>query len=200
MLQQIGLAHLGIAVGLLYWPAEAILHAYLFSNGSFLENLLDPDPNEIWMRLLISAAFIGFGFYAHQAVRSQQQLQSQIKKRGERLQQIIDCTYDAYICMNEMGIITGWNRSAEQLFGWPAHRIIGKPIDTIIPKDMRDNHRKGMQQYLKSSIAPSWLYKPALTKALHRNGLELPVMMVITPIESDGAQEFFAFIRAHHPV
>ncbi len=194
MLKQLGPARLGILVAVLYWPAEALIHDFIFGHGHFLDNLLSSDPNELWMRTLISAMFIGLGVYAQRAVLHQQQLQMQLRKKSKRLQQIIDCTYDAYVSIDENGVITGWNRSAEVLFGWPRQRIVGQNVETIIPERMRAEHRRGMQRYKLESIGPR-LYKPMRTDALHRDGFEFPVEMVLTPIKSDGVQEFFAFIR-----
>ena len=133
MLKRLNLAHLGILVGVLYWPAEALIHDFIFGQGSFLKNLLGPDPDEIWMRTLISAMFIGFGLHARKTVVHQQQLQEKLRKKSERLHQIIDCTYDAYVSMDRNGVITGWNRSAEALFGWPMNQIIGQHLMLSFP-------------------------------------------------------------------
>ncbi|MDQ6982257.1 MAG: PAS domain S-box protein [Mariprofundus sp.] len=194
MLKRLSMAHLGILVGVLYWPAEALIHDFIFGQGSFMDNLLGSDSNEIWMRTLISTMFIGFGIYARKAVVHQQQLQEQLRKKSERLHQIIDCTYDAYVSMDRNGVITGWNRSAEALFGWPRSQITGQQLDVIIPERLRDDHHQGIRRYQQDSIGP-WLYKPVRTQALHQDGFEFSIEMVVTPIKSDGADEFFAFIR-----
>ncbi len=194
MLRQLGPARLGILVAVLYWPAEALIHDFIFEHGHFLDNLLSSDANELWMRSLISAMFIGLGAYAQRAVLHQQQLQMQLHKKSKRLQQIIDCTYDAYVSIDENGMITDWNHSAEVLFGWSRQRIVGKNVDIIIPERMRAEHHRGLKRYKQESIGPR-LYKPMRTQALHRDGFEFPVEMVLTPIKSGGVQEFFAFIR-----
>ncbi len=194
MLKRFSLAHLGILVGILYWPAEALIHDFIFAKGSFIDNLFSPDLDEIWMRTLISVMFIGFGIYAQKAVAQQHQLQAQLHKKSERMHRIIDCTYDAYVSIDQYGTITGWNHSAEALFGWPMHRIVGKNLEIIIPERLRAAHHKGMRQYHQESIG-SWLYKPVHTESLHRDGSEFAIEMVVTPIQSDGEQEFFAFIR-----
>ena len=194
MMKNMGLARLGVAVGILYWPAEALIHDFIFGNGHFIDNLFSPDVNEIWMRLLISITFMAFGWYAQRAVEDHQQMQSQIQAKSKRLQQIIDSSYDAYVSMDPDGLITGWNHSAEVLFGWPLQRILGQPVTTIIPERLRESHIKGMAHYQRESIG-AFLYKPVMTQALHRDGFEFSIEIVITPIKSDGVQEFFAFIR-----
>ncbi len=195
MLQRLGLARLGVMLGVLYWPAESLLHAYVLGHGAFMDSLFNSDANELWMRSLISFMFAGFGFYAQRAIDAQQHLQKRLRKKSQRLVQIIDCTYDAYVSMDEQGVITGWNRSAEALFGWPRQQALGQPVDIIIPDQLRQAHHQGMQQYGQNSIGP-WLYKPVQSRALHRDGSEMDVEMVVTPINADGNKEFFAFIRS----
>jgi len=194
MQKRFDLGHLGIAVGILYWPAEALLHSLIFGNNHFTDSLLRPDANELWMRSLISFLFIAFGLYAQRTVHHQQQLQKHLSSEKERLLQIIDSSYDAYVSIDQHSIITGWNHSAEKLFGWPKQRIIGKKLDTTIPKPMRNDHHNGMRHYQHNSIGP-WLYKPVQTHALSRDGSKLSIELVVTPITSNGMQEFFAFIR-----
>ena len=194
MIKKMGLAWFGVVVGILYWPAEALIHDFVFGNGNFIGNLFSPDVDEIWMRSLISIMLMAFGYYAQRAVVDHQQMQLRIKAKSKRLQQIIDSSYDAYVSMDNNGVITGWNHSAEVLFGWPLQRILGQPVTTIIPERLREGHVKGLAHYQKESIG-SFLYKPVLTQGLHRDGFELPIEIVITPIKSEGVQEFFAFIR-----
>lgn len=193
-MQRIGFGGLGILLAVLFWPAEAALHAFVFNSDSFFENLFSGDADETWMRLLISTTLIGFGFFAQRTLEKQESLQQQLRRKGERLQEIIDHSYDAYVSMDEDGTIIEWNRSAEILFGWPRHRIIGKPMATIIPERMREEHHRSLQHYKETNIGP-WLYKPIRTEALHRDGFEFAIEMVVTPLSSEGSLEFFAFIR-----
>ncbi len=194
MLQRVGFARLGVLLAILFWPLEALLHTFLFGHESFLDNLISADANENWMRLLMSATLIGFGVFAQRSFMKQQELQHKVWKKGKRLQEIIDRSYDAYVSTDESGVVTEWNRSAEALFGWPRRKIMGKPLETIIPARMHKEYHQGMRQYRESSIG-SWLYKPMQIKALHHDGSEFLVEIVVTPLNIDGPTEFFAFIR-----
>ncbi|MDQ7011999.1 MAG: PAS domain-containing protein, partial [Mariprofundaceae bacterium] len=118
MLRRIGVGGLGVLLGVSYWPAEAAIHTWLFSKGGFVENLLHLDANEIWMRLIISLGFIAFGLYAQQTINQQQRMHEKMRKQDERLKRIIDTAHEAYISIDETGVITGWNIRAEKTFGW----------------------------------------------------------------------------------
>ena len=48
-----------------YWIIEAYFDSVLIKDTSFTMRLFPSDPNELWMRGLVSMLFVGFGLYAH---------------------------------------------------------------------------------------------------------------------------------------
>lgn len=60
-----------------------------------------------------------------------------------QMRAVLEHANDAYIAIDELGIICEWNQKAEQLFGWTRAEALGLPIqDTIIPHDMRGLTRR----------------------------------------------------------
>ena len=55
----------GAALALGFWLLEAAVHAFVFREAPFTAELLPTDPNELWMRSLVSFLFLSFGVYAH---------------------------------------------------------------------------------------------------------------------------------------
>ena len=43
--------------------------------------------------------------------------------------------------MADSGLIIGWNRAAEKLFGWRAEEVIGRSVTLLLPPDPTDEAR-----------------------------------------------------------
>jgi len=55
-----------------------------------------------------------------------------------RLAAILNMSDDAVVTIDLEGIILGWNRGAERIYGYPAEVILGNPISVLVPMDRRD--------------------------------------------------------------
>jgi len=195
VLKRLGLGYLGVLLGILIWPIDAVLHVLVFDRGGFIENLFTSDPDNLWMRTLMSLLFIGFGRLGQTYLNEHRELHARLEKKRHRLQQVIDSAYDAYIAIDDEGRVLGWNRSAEKMFGWSLPEVLGKELALLaVPEARREQHREGMRRYKESGFG-NVLYKPVRVDALHRNGQTFPVEMVITPLKVADKPEFFAFVR-----
>jgi PAS domain S-box-containing protein len=107
---------------------------------------------------------------------------------------VLNHAYNAFVLIDQAGVIVDWTERAASVFGWSREEVLGKTIhDVIIPERYRDAHVKGLFRYMTSKEGPI-LDKRIRAPALHRNGHELPIELLIFPIEELGLKLFGAFI------
>ena len=58
----------------------------------------------------------------------------------ERSQRMVDMARDAYVEVNAEGVITDWNKRAEDMFGWKTEEVMGKSLLQVLvrPEQRRD--------------------------------------------------------------
>jgi hypothetical protein len=59
----------------------------------------------------------------------------QAERELQRHSQIIDQTHDSVVSTDLDGLVTGWNRGAQRLFGYAAEEMIGQPISRVYPEE-----------------------------------------------------------------
>ena len=126
-----------------------------------------------------------------QQLRSEQEL----RKREAELQMVLENANDAYVCIDQAGVISDWNRQAEHTFGWSKQEALGRRLDElIIPSSEREAHRAGMKRYLATGEHQVLNQRLELT-AVRRNGETLPVEVRICALAIDGKTIFSAFLH-----
>jgi PAS domain S-box-containing protein len=83
-----------------------------------------------------------------------------------QLHAVAETSQDAIITKDLNGIITSWNKGAEQrVFGYEAHEVIGKPVSILIPPERHDEEpmileriRRGQRIEHALTSAPGYQY------------------------------------------
>ncbi|MBA2342509.1 MAG: response regulator, partial [Thermoleophilaceae bacterium] len=118
-----------------------------------------------------------------------------LERSARQARQILDTAYEAFISIDERGLVTGWNPQAEVTFGWSREEALGRELaETIIPEGVRDAHRHGMKRFLATGEGRV-LGKVLELTALHRGGREFPVELTISASRADEGYSFNAFVR-----
>jgi PAS domain S-box-containing protein len=120
-----------------------VMLPFLLDNASwrafvqFLRAQVGPTgPYKQWKR--------GLAGRASEFVRANQELKSAVAERGriaERLSQlasIVECSNDAIIMHTLDGTIASWNTGAENVYGYSANEVVGRPRSVLLPDDQAD--------------------------------------------------------------
>lgn len=108
---------------------------------------------------------------------------------------IVEASLDAIIGIDHRGRILEFNAAAEAIFGYAREGAMGKDLaELIIPERLREAHRTGMTQYLKSGAGPV-LGKRLELPAVRLNGEEFPAEVSIQAEATREGPIFVAYIR-----
>ncbi len=76
---------LGIGLGAVFWVVETFMDTHLFHQGTLSERFVHPDPNELWMRSIIVAAFVAFGVYSEVMINKLRRAEESLTVAHEEL-------------------------------------------------------------------------------------------------------------------
>jgi K+-sensing histidine kinase KdpD len=120
----INLFRLALALALFYWLLESLLHVFVFENRTIFEALtiIKYDLNEFWMRLVIVALLVSFGYLAENMRQHERQARLREEKVNLLLHLLSDVNQNVQRCRDEQVLLNAACNSAVQVgefhFAW----------------------------------------------------------------------------------
>ncbi|MGB9365020.1 MAG: PAS domain S-box protein [Xanthobacteraceae bacterium] len=109
------------------------------------------------------------------------------RKSGEHAAQhlaaIVESSDDAIVSKNLDGIIVSWNMGAERLFGYAAEEIIGKPVTTLMPPELR-NEEPGILARIRRGERIDH-YE---TLRQRKDGTLMDISLTVSPVRDDSGR------------
>ncbi|AKB56844.1 PAS domain S-box protein [Methanosarcina barkeri] len=102
------------------------------------------------------------------------------KKAEERVQNlanIVESSNDAIVTRSLDGFITSWNLGAEQIYGYLAEEILGKPASVLMPSVLENESQK-----LTEMIKQGEKIHQYETSRLRKDGTIIDVSMTLSPV------------------
>ena len=106
------------------------------------------------------------------------------KKAEEKFRSLLDAAPDATIIVNDKGIIEMINHQTENLFGYQRDELIGKPIELLMPEDIRKEHIGHRSAYIKSPKVRSMGAGIELN-AVKKDRTKFPVEISLSPLNTE---------------
>jgi len=123
-------------------------------------------------------------------------LENELKTANSRFGAVIQSAYDGIVTVDRQQRIHLFNAAAEEMFGYSAEEVLGKPLTTLIPARSRARHDSHMVNFAESPIGSRQMFeRGGRIFGLAKDGTEFPVEISIAKITVDGATEFTALIR-----
>jgi PAS domain S-box-containing protein len=101
----------------------------------------------------------------------------ELRDSQNRLALIVDSSQDAIIGKNLDGIITQWNKGAEQIYGYTATEIIGRNVSVLCPPD-RPDEIPGILEKIRHGERVEYFESVRMTK----DGRRLNMSISVSPI------------------
>jgi two-component system, cell cycle sensor histidine kinase and response regulator CckA len=106
----------------------------------------------------------------------------ELRDSQSRLALIVDSSQDAIIGKNLDGIITHWNRGAQEMYGYTPQEIIGRPVSTLAPPERGDEILDILRK-IRAGERVKYFESVRVTK----EGKRLDVSISVSPIhDADG--------------
>lgn len=110
-----------------------------------------------------------------------------------RIGDVIDSAMDAIITIDHQQRIVLFNNAAENVFRWPSHAVIGKPLDMLLPQRFATVHGQHVQNFGKTGVTSRRMGAAAVLTGLRADGEEFPVEASISQF-GEGQQKLYTVI------
>jgi two-component system sensor kinase FixL len=119
---------------------------------------------------------------------------AELRQKQEINSGIIDTATDALVTIDANHVILGFNRGAEQMFGYRRQEVLGQDLKIIIPPPYTEVHGGFVRRYVATRQAHVLGRTRRLT-ARHRDGSEFPLSISFSVAEIHGELYFTAIMR-----
>lgn len=99
------------------------------------------------------------------------------------LSAIVESADEAIVSKNLEGIVTSWNAGAEHLLGYSTDEMIGKPIQLVIPHELREE-----EGHIIDHVRRGERVAPFETRRRRKDGTLVDVWLTVSPIRSGDGQ------------
>lgn len=110
------------------------------------------------------------------------------------LWRLIDALGDGVVLTDDDGTIVAVNRRLTQLFGYEQADLTGRPVDELLPADLRDAHRRYRAAYARAPQARVMGERSRLV-GLRRDGATFPVEVSLSPVPTATGHLILAVVR-----
>jgi len=131
---------------------------------------------------------------ARQSALSGERDARELARSMDRFRELLEAAPDGIIEVDTDGKIVLVNAATEQMFGYSRSELLGRPVDILVPGDLRDRHVHHRQSYKNLPVR-----RPMGTglhlQAQRKDGTKFPVEISLSPVKSAEGFRVSAVIR-----
>lgn len=132
---------------------------------------------------------------ALQDITKQVLAQEALQASELRLSRMLDITPEAVIALDRNHRIELFNQAAEEVFGYSADEIVGRPLDVLLPPNLENSHHKFFGSFAAASQASRLMSGRGEFVGVKKDGTKFPATASISKMELDGEMIFTAIFH-----
>ena len=114
-----------------------------------------------------------------------------VQASEQRINAIVEAAQDAYIAVDQRGIILDWNNAAERMFGWGRNEAVGWPLsELVLPERYRASLGQALHAFRQTGHL-AMLDRRLERKVIDRQGREFTIEMTAA-LAGQGEDAFFS--------
>lgn len=121
-------------------------------------------------------------------------LRERLLESEARSRAVLDTTVDAIITIDDRGLITSFNRAAEQIFGYDESEVIGENVSVLMPDPYRSEHDGYLNNYFETGHKKIIGIGREVT-GQRKSGETFPLDLAVSEVSFGGKRFFTGIIR-----
>jgi PAS domain S-box-containing protein len=148
------------------WSTEQVIYEDQQVSGAFEVHAFQTSPGRM------VASFL--------EITDRKKAELAVKESEEKYRSLVESAKEAILTADSNGNIISWNRGAEEMLGYKAREVTGKPIFKIIPKNLYKFEKKMMNKTRKIGFVEGYE-----SKVVAKNGTVIPVELSLSSIKDE---------------
>ncbi len=160
--------------------------------GQELENRSLHPPASCWWDIHIAPLPDGSGKISHLLISIDDKTETTRLER--HFHELLEISPDAIVVVGENSKILDINASAEKLFDYSKAELVGRKIETLVPRRYRHQHRLSHAEYFSKPRVRPMGSGPQL-HAIKKDGTEFPVEINLSPLLFGKSSQIATIVR-----
>jgi PAS domain S-box-containing protein len=118
-------------------------------------------------------------------LRELRKVENNLRSLENQFRDILRIAPEVIISTDEAGIIQVFNDAAESTFGYQREEMIGQPLDSLLPKGVRETHSHHLKAFVDGSETTRLMGRRGEISGRRRDGSIFPASASISKLQSD---------------
>jgi len=184
----------GFGPGLLCTAASALDSMYFLLPPAGLAVADPADVLSLGLFVAIGVVISWLNHRLHLAQEGQRTEADAALTRAERLDAILNLTIDGIIVIDATGRIEGFNRGAQDIFGYHEEEVLGRNVSMLMPSPQHEEHDAYLERYLTTGEARIIGIGREVT-GRRRDGKLFPVQLSVQEMRIGGERKFTGMLH-----